>query len=243
MTQPVAALQPFDAPALQRLAEDMAWAGAGAQLTQAQVDRLIGRWQAVVRPLPKHQEPFDLADQNGETTGIVAPRWLCHLLGLGHRTVHLALATPQDWLVLQVRSRHVDWPGRIDLAVTGHVRAGLSWEEAIQREAQEELGLNVRLDANMLAPPGFTQVDTFIRHESDSENPPVHILHVTRLYAARLTAAGLAGLRFSDGEVSALYLCSPAEASRLIVEEPHRVAPGLAQSLPRYLAWASGDTR
>ncbi len=68
----------------------------------------------------------------------------------------------------------------------------------------------------------------------------MHVCHVTQVFAATLTPAGLAGLRFADGEVVGLYLCSLAEAIRLMTDEPHRVAPGLVQSLPRYVEEVSG---
>lgn len=236
MTQPFTAPPPFDPPTLQRLAEDMAGT-EGDPLTPPQVAALIERWQPVVRPLPKHQEPFDLVTCDGETTGVVAPRWLCHLLGLCHRTVHLVLRTPQDWLALQVRGRHVDWPGRLDLSVTGHVRAGLSWQQAMQREAAEELGLDLTLEAGAVEPPGLLVVgQPYRRSEADSLNPPVHICHVTQVFMATLTATGLASLRFADGEVVGLYLCSLAEIDQLLAEGSQRIAPGLVQSLPVYLA-------
>ena len=80
----------------------------------------------------------------------------------------------------------------------------------------------------------------YIRCETDSINPPVHVCHVTQVFVATLTPAGLAGLRFADGEVVGLYLCSLAEAIRLMSDERHRVAPGLVQSLPRYVEEVSG---
>lgn len=223
---------------LQRLTDDMARLDCGAPLSQLQVDALIQRWQPIAQPLPKHHEPFDLVTCDGETTGAIAPRWLCHLLGLCHRTVHLVLRTPQDWLALQVRGPQVDWPGLLDLSVTGHVRAGLSWQQATQREAAEELGLDLTPAAGMLTPAGLATVGSpYRRYEADSINPPVHICHVTQIFAATLTPAGLASLSFADGEVAGLYLCSLAEIERLLAREPQRIAPGLVQSLPAYRAW------
>ncbi len=237
MTQPFAAPSPFDPLALQRLAADMAWADGGASLTQAHIDDLAGRWQPIVQPLPKHHEPFDLVTCDGETTGVVAPRWLCHLMGLCHRTVHLVLRTPQDWLALQMRGRHVDWPGRLDLAVTGHVRAGLSWQQAMQCEAAEELGLDLTLASGVIEPPGLQAVGVpYVRSEADSINPPVHICHVTQVFSATLTPAGLASLRFNDGEVEGLYLASFYEVNRMVKETPDHLAPGLVQSWPYYMA-------
>ncbi|MCS6843912.1 MAG: NUDIX domain-containing protein [Caldilineales bacterium] len=222
---------------LARLAADRAWVGDGSALDAGQVAELAARWEPVVRPAEKEQERFDLVDARGEPTGVTAPRWLCHLMGLCHRTVHLALRTPQGLLALQVRGLHVrQHPGALDLAVTGHVRAGLTWDQALRQEAAEELGLDVDPQAGQVAPPGPQPVARYCRRETDRENPPEHVCHVTQLYAAQLTAHGLATLRFADGEVAGLYLCAPAEAARLVAEEPARVAPGLAQSLPYYLA-------
>lgn len=223
---------------LQRLAGDRSWIGDGVALHAGQIAELISRWEPVIRPAAKEHELFDLVNLRGDPTGMVAPRWLCHLLGLCHRTVHLALRTPQGLLVLQMRSQRVrNWPGALDLAVTGHVRAGLDWQQALRQEALEELGLDVDPAAGCLSPPGPLPITRYCRQQTDSENPPEHVCHVTQLYAAELTVAGLASLRFADGEVSALYLCRAAEAARLVAVEPPRVAPGLVQSLPHYLQW------
>lgn len=235
MTPVPSLLTPSD---LQRLAADRAQVGDGSALDAAHVAALAARWEPVVRPPDKEQERFDLVDAEGRPTGVTAPRWLCHLLGLCHRTVHLALRTPQGLLALQMRGLHVrQHPGTLDLAVTGHVRAGLTWDQALRLEAAEELGLDVDPIAGQVAPPGPQPVARYCRRQTDRENPPEHICHVTQLYAAELTAHGLATLRFADGEVAGLYLCTPAETTRLVSQEPARVAPGLAQSWPFYLAY------
>ena len=229
---------PLDAAQLDHLAHDLARVEQGAPLSQAEVDARAARWEAVIHPRPKHYEPFDLVTCEGERTGVIAPRWLCHLLGLCHRTVHLVLRTPQELFVLQVRGRHLDWPGLLDLAVTGHVRAGLDWQQAMQQEAAEELGLDLSPAAGMITAAGLHTVgQSYRRSNADSLNPPVHICHVTQVFAATLTPAGLAGLRFADGEVEAMYLATAGEVARLIAETPPRVAPGLAQSWPYYQQW------
>lgn len=230
----------FHQDTLDRLAEDIAVARSGAALDASRVALLAAQWRLIVQPTAREEEPFDLVTQDGKPTGVTAPRWLCHLLGLCHCTVHLALRTPQGLIVLQMRSRLVrNWPRLLDLAVTGHVRAGLSPADALSREAAEELGLDLDPGAGYVLPPGPQFVQRYCRQETDSVNPPEHICHVTRLYAATLTAAGLASLHFADGEVDGLYLCSQDEAMRLVAEERQRVAPGLAQSLPHYLAWTA----
>ena len=105
------------------------------------------------------------------------------------------------------------------------------------REAAEELGLDLALEAGMITAAGLQPVgQPYRRSEADSLNPPVHICHVTQVFAATLTPAGLASLRFADGEVVGLYLCSLAEVQHLLAEDAARSAPGLVQSLPVYLA-------
>ncbi len=144
-------------------------------------------------------------------------------------------------MVLQKRSQRVrNWPGCLDLAVTGHVRAGFSPAEALAAEAREEIGLEIAPMSGMLVEPWPLFISSYRRQETDRLNPPEHICHVTYLFAATLTAHGLSSLHFADGEVDALYLCEPGEARRMIKEEPQRIAPGLAQSLPRYLGEVSG---
>lgn len=235
MTHPFFTPPLLSAQALAQLADDMAALANDTTPAQDTLDELAARWQSVIQPRPKHFEPFDLTKDDGTTTGLVVPRWLCHLLGLCHRTVHLVLRTPQNWLALQVRGHQVDWPGRLDLSVTGHVRAGLSWQQAIYQEAQEELGLDLSPQAKMLTAAGLHPVGVpYRRCEADSLNPPVHICHVTQVFTATLTPAGLAALSFADGEVEGLYLCSETEVHRLLTEAPERIAPGLAQSWPVY---------
>lgn len=233
---------PFDVVQLEQLGHDLARVEQDTSLTQPEVDALAARWEAVIRPRPKHYEPFDLVTGDDTLTGVIAPRWLCHLLGLCHRTVHLVLRTPQNWLALQVRGRRVDWPGLLDLSVTGHVRAGLSWQQALQQEAAEELGLDILPTAGMIGATGVWAVGApYQRSETDSLNPPVHICHLTQVFAATLTAGGLAGLRFSDGEVEGLYLAGFDEVSRMVEETPDRLAPGLTQSWPYYASAISND--
>ena len=236
--------QRFASDDLARLPDDMARAQDIAALSVTDISALSARWRPVVQPRTKHEESFDLVDCAGDATGVAAPRWLCHLLGLCHRTVHLVLFTPQDWLILQVRSQRVDWPGLIDLSVTGHVRAGLSWEEGMGCETAEELGVDLDPAAGMVEPPGVIAVgQPYHRSEADSHNPPVHICHVTQLFTATLTPSGMARMTFADGEVVGIVLCPPAEVERMVAEEPQRLAPGLVQSLPHYLDWraSAGD--
>jgi isopentenyldiphosphate isomerase len=91
-------------------------------------------------------EPFDLVDADGAPLGVVKPRGLVHRDGDWHQSVHL-------WVVFDGASPHVllqrraydkdTHPGRVDVSVAGHLRAGESPRDGL-REAEEEVGLVVR---------------------------------------------------------------------------------------------------
>lgn len=88
-------------------------------------------------------ELLPIVDENGTQIG-TAPRRECHdgKSFLLHPVVHLHVFDREGRLYLQHRP---DWkdiqPGRWDTAVGGHVDPGESIEEALRREAFEELGL------------------------------------------------------------------------------------------------------
>lgn len=80
-----------------------------------------------------------------------------------HRSVHVLVISPEGRLLLQKRSLSKDTqPGKWDTSVGGHVGFGQSYEEAARREAEEELG--IELKAPILLYPSR------IRNEIESEN-------------------------------------------------------------------------
>lgn len=89
------------------------------------------------------EEWFDLVDEKGRVVG-KAPRSQVHgNPALLHPTVHIHVFNKQGRLFLQKRSQKKDlFPGRWDTAVGGHVSSGEKIENALLREAQEELGIN-----------------------------------------------------------------------------------------------------
>lgn len=88
------------------------------------------------------EERFPIVDPEGQIIGH-ATRRECHSGSmLLHPVVHLHVLNSKGELYLQKRPEWKDiQPGRWDTAVGGHIDLGENVEQALKREAQEELGL------------------------------------------------------------------------------------------------------
>jgi isopentenyldiphosphate isomerase len=86
------------------------------------------------------KEIFPLVNEQGETIGS-ATRKECHSGSfLLHPVVHLHVFNSEGKLYLQKRAMNKDiQPGKWDTAVGGHVDLGETVEQALRREASEEL--------------------------------------------------------------------------------------------------------
>ena len=88
-------------------------------------------------------ELFPIVDEAGSVVG-KATRGECHSgTMLLHPVVHLHVMREGGYIYLQQRSMNKDiQPGKWDTSVGGHVDYGETIEEALFREAREELGLS-----------------------------------------------------------------------------------------------------
>lgn len=97
-------------------------------------------------------ELLPLVDEQGNVIGS-ASRGECHNGSMKlHPVVHLHVFNPAGELYLQLRPR---WksiqPGMWDTAVGGHIDYGETIDEALRREAKEELGLTVFIPHKVLS--------------------------------------------------------------------------------------------
>jgi isopentenyldiphosphate isomerase len=101
--------------------------------------------------IPDSEELFPIVDEDGNTIG-ETPRNICHdgVSRLLHPVVHLHIFNSKGELFLQKRAMTKDiQPGKWDTSVGGHMSPGESIAEALQREADEELGLK-KFDSRFL---------------------------------------------------------------------------------------------
>lgn len=91
-------------------------------------------------PQPEAEETLPVVDANGVVEARAA-RSHCHAAGLLHPVVHLEIVDRYSRIFLQHRSPNKEtFPGRWDVAVGGHVSYGEFFQEALIREAGEEIG-------------------------------------------------------------------------------------------------------
>ncbi len=92
-------------------------------------------------------EPLEVLNPLGQPTGETKARAAVHRDGDLHRTLHLWVVRNdyQDaYVLMQRRAPGKDLePGKLDVAVGGHFRAGETLSEVL-REAHEELGMTVQ---------------------------------------------------------------------------------------------------
>jgi ribonuclease BN (tRNA processing enzyme) len=204
---------------------------------QAQIEEIRSRRaprREELRPGEK-AEDFELVDATGTMRGLTAPRWLCHLLGLRHRSAHVLLTSPHAGLgrvyLFQIRSwTKSDSPGHIDISAAGHVVQSASVEASALAELNEELGVS----ACHLEGGGLRDLGGYEHRDSKPEKNFFNC-EWRQVFAGHLTPEAFSILHFADGEVAGLYLCPEAQVVKLLELEMLPMASALRQSLPRCL--------
>lgn len=168
--------------------------------------------------------------QDGSEPALLIARWLCHLAGFRHRTVHLFLDHPilSDHTLIQVRGiNKEEAPGRFGLPVAGHIVGLDTTQETLAKELGEELGLSIKMLADLRHLGCYES-----KHPSDLDelcNVECH-----EVYRARLSSEGWLCAHARDAEVAAIAAFQVADLYAMVDRFPERVASGLKGSLSMY---------
>lgn len=95
----------------------------------------------------KNEEWLPVVNEEGKIIG-KSPRSICHDGNnkFLHPVVHIHIINSKKRLLLQKRAITKDiQPGKWDTSIGGHISFGEKLENAIQREAKEELGIDIDL--------------------------------------------------------------------------------------------------
>jgi len=203
-------------------------------------------------------EPLDVLDERGNPTGRVKPRGDVHLDGDWHRSIHIWVVREGNMVLLQRRANTKDLePGKLDVSVGGHVRAGELFLDAI-REAEEELGLALRPGqlAYLGTAAAVRRYDTGPTPIVDREHQDVYVVlddralddyqlqidEVDTLYEVPLNAA-IALFRNGEYVAAAGYDSMRRPSNALLIETdlPAQGREMLAQALERVAAYLNGE--
>jgi isopentenyldiphosphate isomerase len=160
-------------------------------------------------------ELFDLCDRDGAPLGLRKPRRDVHRDGDWHRSLHIWVALREGpdlpraprspHLLFQRRSLEKDtWPGALDVAVTGHLRAGEAILDGL-REAREEIGLE-------LGPSDVVRLG--LRRRAD-ERGAIHDREIQEIFATA-TSLPLAFFQPDPDEVTSLVVIELEAAGALL---------------------------
>jgi len=168
-------------------------------------------------PVLDPDELFDLCTPDGAPTGRTKARALVHRDGDWHRSLHvwvILTSTSPSSVLLQRRSFSKDThPGKVDVSVAGHLRAGETVFDAL-READEEIGL-------IVLPTELIRLG--LRRRVD-ERPPSHVDREVQEVFCLLTPRRLETFRPDPDEVLGLLAVPLPDALGLVRGDLERAA-------------------
>jgi isopentenyldiphosphate isomerase len=162
---------------------------------------------------------------------LLIARWLCHLAGFRHTSIHLFIEHPElkDYLFVQVRAvDKPESPACFDLPVAGHIVGTDSAKESLFKELQDEINLT---------PDDIADLEMLDCYDYDEEPKKASFQNVEfrMVFRSRLKNDSLLKIKFNDHEVAAICMFSIAELQDMINRFPERIASGLKKSFPIYL--------
>jgi len=177
------------------------------------------------------RELLQVFSQDGVQLG-VAPRLLCHRLGLVHKVVYLFISNTRKEILVQIRSDS----GRADIPVGGHVSADdKSEKDALIREILEELGIEVDEDKLVYHKTYFREAETNLR-KPEEVNRELRVLYSLAMSEEEeKTLARKFNSRKDKEAVAAIKWTTIDEIIQNCDRLSSLVADGLKTSLPHYL--------
>lgn len=142
--------------------------------------------------------------------------------GLRHRIVRLVVEDKNGNVLLQKRTPTMQlWPGRWDNSASGHVDNNEDYDQAIQRELQEELGLS----GLPLQEVAYYQTNSTFEWRKLKR-----FIKIYRVVIDRDTK-----LSPGAGEISETRWFSPSEIEYLIRDHPDQITDGLIEIYERII--------
>ena len=219
---------------VQHLSDLRAELNAGDSTNQNRITEILYALQDFKEELLPNEkdEILRLVDPDGNNRNLRAPRWLCHLLGLRHRSVHIILQWQSPGLgkvfILQVRSwNKFDSPGQLDISVGGHLVGDMDKLEAAYREMEEELGITIE----HLKSGRLVYREGYEISEKQEENNFFNT-EWRDIYRGEISTESFNQIRFNDNEVVGMYLCPESQAQNLLNQKIIPIASALRDSLP-----------
>ena len=90
-----------------------------------------------------HEESFAVVDGNDNFMYTVKDKEQLHRGEKLHRSIHLIIEVFGGKIIIQKKAPHTENGGKWSSAVSGHVRLVEKYQEAVVREAKEELGIDI----------------------------------------------------------------------------------------------------
>lgn len=162
------------------------------------------------------EEMIDVLDEkNGDLTGEIITKSEAHRTGKWHGSIHILIINKDKTKTLLQRrsSQKKLYPNMWDIAVGGHISTGETALETVQRELQEELGLNLK-DFDV------EKVDRIT--EQLTNNGVISNEYVT-IYLV-CGDISISQIKLQEEEVSEIKWCSKEELNELIKQQkilPH----------------------
>lgn len=86
---------------------------------------------------------LEVVDKDDVVVGLESRKKI-HEQGLLHKEIHIWFMTPEREIIFQHRAKNKDtYPDKLDATVGGHVDPGMSYEQTVFKEGEEETGIKL----------------------------------------------------------------------------------------------------